>query len=156
VVNLGELILWIAMGVALMGGLYGLTRLAPPVLAFLTKRSALRFPSLPIPESWAAIVGKNVPLSRHLDVAGRERLLTLTQLLLSEVPMEGCDGLEVTDEMRVTIAATACLLLLNLPYPRFHALKRILIYPDTFIPAYSPSRHARGVETVPEPTLGEA
>jgi Mlc titration factor MtfA (ptsG expression regulator) len=35
------------------------------------------------------------------------------QVFLAEKPFIGCDGLEVTDEMRVTIAAQACLLILK-------------------------------------------
>jgi len=56
------------------------------------------------------------------------------QLFQREVPVEGCAGLEITEEIRVTIAAQACLLLLGMPYPRYTRVRRILVYPSSFIP----------------------
>jgi len=113
-------------------------------------------PGDPIPASWRAAVRRLVPLSRHLSAQERERQLRIAQLFVREVPFEGCQGLVVTDEMKVAIAATAALLVLKQPYPRFPRLQRILLYPDTFIPRTVPSRWSRGVETAPEPTLGQA
>ena len=46
---------------------------------------------------------------------------------------EGCGGLELTDEMRVLIAAQACLLLLNRPAAVYPRLKTILVYPSTYV-----------------------
>jgi Mlc titration factor MtfA (ptsG expression regulator) len=91
-------------------------------------------PTEPIPQSWYQVLERWVPLSGQLDVDDRTRLLRLAQLFVHEVPMEGCAGLAMTDEIRVTIAATASLLLLRLPYPRFPRLRRVLVYPDTFVP----------------------
>jgi MtfA peptidase len=73
-----------------------------------------------------------------------------------EVPMEGCGGLELTEEIRVTIAATACILLLNLPYPRFPRLRRVLVYPDTFVPIRIQSYRSQGIQEAPVAELGEA
>jgi Mlc titration factor MtfA (ptsG expression regulator) len=56
------------------------------------------------------------------------------QLFLRDVPIEGCGGLEVTEEIRVTIAAQACLLLLRMPYPKYTRVRRILVYPSSFVP----------------------
>jgi len=56
------------------------------------------------------------------------------QLFLRDVPIEGCAGLEVTDEIRVTIAAQACLLLLSMPYPKYTRVRRVLVYPSAFVP----------------------
>ena len=56
------------------------------------------------------------------------------QLVLREVPIEGCGGLQLTEEMRVTIAAQASLLLLNMSYPRYSRARRILVYPRSFVP----------------------
>jgi Mlc titration factor MtfA (ptsG expression regulator) len=56
------------------------------------------------------------------------------QLFLRDVPIEGCAGLAVTEEIRVTIAAQACLLLLSMPYPKYTRLRRVLVYPSTFVP----------------------
>lgn len=55
------------------------------------------------------------------------------QLLLAEKPFIGCAGLEVTDEMRVLIAAQAGLLLLNRRNGSFERLRQVLVYPGAFV-----------------------
>ena len=117
---------------------------------------APKLPTGPIPPHWYDIVQRMVPLSRRLGAADRERLLRIAQLFLQEKPMEGCAGLELTDEIRVTIAVTASLLLLHLPYPRFPRLRRVLVYPDTFMPVRVQSHRSLTAPDEPGPTLGEA
>src|SRR5207247_571968 len=46
---------------------------------------------------------------------------------------EGCGGFEITDEVRVTIAAQACLLLLHRETDYFPHLLTILVYPLTYM-----------------------
>ena len=58
-------------------------------------------------------------------------------MFLADKPFLGCAGQVVTDEVRVTIAAQACLLLLGqaggAPFPR---LRQVLVYPGAFaVPA---------------------
>ena len=69
--------------------------------------------------------------------------------------MEGV-GLELTDEIRVTIAAQACLLLLNLDYPCYPTLRRVLVYPGVFQPRRVELTHFGDIVQEPRPTLGEA
>lgn len=45
----------------------------------------------------------------------------------------GCNGVKITDEIRITIAAQACLLLLNRKTDYYPKLQTILIYPSAFI-----------------------
>lgn len=117
---------------------------------------AVALPTDPIPAPWLGILEARVPISRQLDDADRDRLLHLAQLFLRDVPMEGCGGLELTDEIRVTIAATASLLLLKLAYPRYQRLRRILVYPDTFVPTRVAAVHGHAMQDIPSPELGEA
>ena len=51
------------------------------------------------------------------------------QVFLREKHFEGCGGLELTDEIRVTIAAQACLLLLHRETDYYPKLTSILVYP---------------------------
>lgn len=113
-------------------------------------------PTGPIPPAWLEAFDRWVPLGRRLAAPDRVRLLRLTQLFMREVPMEGAGELELTEEIRVTIAATACLLLLNLPYPRFPGLRRILVYPDTFVPARVQFHRSQAIPEAPVAELGEA
>lgn len=125
------------------------------ILQNATERLQLRLPTDPVPDQWHDILARNVPLARPLSPPDRDRLLQVARLLMHEVPFEGCQGLVVTDEIRVTIAATAALLLYRLPYPRFTKLVRVLIYPDTFVPVKVESRRdAMVIES--EPSLGQA
>jgi MtfA peptidase len=94
----------------------------------------VRFPSEPIPTSWPQLLRHEVPLVARLSSADQDRLYHIMQLFLKEVPFEGCGGLELRDEIRVTIAAQACLLLLKMPYPRYKRVRRVLVYPFAFVP----------------------
>lgn len=119
------------------------------------KRLQFQLPTDPVPQHWPTILAQNVPLASRLPSSDRERLLRVARLLLDEVPFEGCDGLDLTDEIRVTIAATAALLVHRLPLPRFTKLVRVLVYPHVFLPRRAWSRHDLTVAE-PEATLGQA
>ena len=51
---------------------------------------------------------------------------------MSEKHFEGCGGLELTDEIRLTIAAQACLLLLHRDTDYYPNLTSILVYPSGY------------------------
>jgi hypothetical protein len=63
----------------------------------------------------------------------RKRLQGHIIVLLSEKKFKGCGGLHITDEIKVTIAAIAALLLLNERGNYFSKLRLILVYPSVFI-----------------------
>ena len=86
----------------------------------------VRLPSEPISPSWLQLVGRQLPLIARLPTADQDRLYHIMQLFVKEVPFEGCGGLELREEIRVTIAAQACLLLLKMPYPRYARVRRVL------------------------------
>lgn len=86
----------------------------------------------PFPAEWSEIIARVVPYCRTMHPEERARLEALIQVFLGEKHFEGCGGLTVTDEMRVTIAAQACLLLLNLHDNYFDRLESILVYPESF------------------------
>ena len=86
----------------------------------------------PFPPAWAEIIARDVPYCRHLHADERARLENLIKVFIREKHFEGCGGLVVTDEMKVTIAAQACLLLLNLRHDYFERLVSILVYPQGF------------------------
>ncbi len=86
----------------------------------------------PFPQAWAEIIKRDVPFCTHLHPDERARLENLIKVFIREKNFEGCGGLEMTDEIKVTIAAQACLLLLNLHHDYFQRLVSILVYPDGF------------------------
>lgn len=86
----------------------------------------------PFPAGWSRIIGQNVPCCRSLHPDERKRLEDLIKVFIAEKHFEGCGGLAITDEIRVTVAAQACLLLLNLRHDYYERLISILVYPESF------------------------
>lgn len=87
----------------------------------------------PVPGPWRAIITRNLPFFDRLTAADQQELLGHVQVFLAEKRFEGCAGLEVTDEMRVTIATQACLLLLHRKTDYFPRLLTILVYPSGYV-----------------------
>jgi len=101
-----------------------------PLYAAHRRREASR---RPFPSTWRDIVDRRVPLARNLPAPLRQQLEQRIQAFLVEKTFIGCDGVEITDEIRITIAAQACLLVLNRASPPFPRLRQILVYPGPFI-----------------------
>jgi hypothetical protein len=92
------------------------------------------------PPEWEAFARANVAHYCVLDDAERAELRAMMQVFLEEKSWEGCGGLDLTDEIRVTIAAQACLLQLGLPHDYYRNVESILIYPSTVVPPRAPPR----------------
>jgi Mlc titration factor MtfA (ptsG expression regulator) len=92
-----------------------------------------RLSALPWPTEWEAIAKQNVPLYGQLPPECQIQLHGLVQIFLAEKHFEGCGGLELTEEMKLTIAVQACILLLNRKIPIYPKLQTILIYPHAFV-----------------------
>ena len=87
----------------------------------------------PFPKRWRKILRKNVPLYRHMPSDLQLQLRVRIKQFIHEKTYIGCAGLEITDEVRVTIAASASLLLLNRETDVYAGLEYILVYPDAFL-----------------------
>jgi len=87
----------------------------------------------PFPPRWVAILERNIQVYSELPMPLRLQLRKLIKQFLHQKQFSGAGGLELTDEMRVTIAAQACMLQLNRNDGLYPKLKYILIYPSTFI-----------------------
>jgi len=111
------------------------------------RRKALR--AHPFPEAWRAIVSANVPYVSTLSPEDRAELEGHVRVFLDEKKFEGCGGLKITDEVRVTIASEACLLLLHRETDYFPDLEVILVYPHPYV-AKSSVHLARGVTLADE------
>lgn len=90
------------------------------------------------------IIAQQLPVYRKLNNAQQAELLGLIQVFLARKTFYGCADLEVTEVMRLSIAAQACLLLLGRKTSVYRKLKSILIYPAAF-KASRDSRDASGV-----------
>ncbi len=105
--------------------------LAGPWLARHGRRARVR--RQPFPPAWREVLRQRMPAFRALPADLQLQLKKQAQVLLSEVPFIGCNGLMVTTEMRVLVAAQAALLLLNRRGASFRNLRQVLLYPEPFI-----------------------
>lgn len=103
-----------------------------------------------LPSQWLEWLEQDVSAYRRLPAELRERLHGLIQIFVRQKSFVGCNGLEVTDRMRVVIAANACLLVVNRPgVPAknlYDELYSILVYPTPFIVPET-YRHENGLVT---------
>lgn len=88
----------------------------------------------PFPPLWEDIIRRNVAHYCMLEDAERTRLRALIQVFIAEKHWEGVGGLVLTDEIRVTISAQACLLLLGLPHNYYQNVESIIVYLSTVVP----------------------
>lgn len=110
----------------------------------------------PFPAEWQKIVDKNIPLYKNLPRNLQNELQNHIKVLISEKNFEGCGGLEINDEIKVTIASQASILLLNRKTNYYLKLLSILVYPTAFI-AQRESVDDSGIVTeCKEELLGES
>ena len=114
----------------------------------------LRKHRIPLP-LWDAALSQAAVLKR-LDPAERHRLRELTSRFLHVKSIVGAQDLPVSDEMRVLIAAQACLLILNLDLDYFDGWREIIVYPDSFIVAHEQRDEAGVVHRTRSALGGEA
>jgi MtfA peptidase len=103
------------------------------VFSFFKRQRRNRLRATPFPADWLAIIEKNVRFFASLPEADRLELEGLIQIFLAEKILEGCGGLVLTDEIKVTIAAQACLLLLHRDTDIYPRLTTVLVYPSAYV-----------------------
>lgn len=107
------------------------------------------------PVLWQA-VAERYPFVRALSGAERARLRDWVVLFLNEKSVQGASGLELRDEMRVCIAAQACMLILNLDLDYYRGWVEVIVYPDEFVAEYEYVDESGVAHHVEEPMTGES
>ena len=102
------------------------------IFTLLRERKRRRLRARPFPKKWLTLIQRHVVFFHRLTAGDRAELLGHIQVFLAEKRFEGCGGFVITDEVRVTIAAQACLLLLHRRTDYFPNLLTILVYPLTY------------------------
>lgn len=124
--------------------------------AWLRERRRSRLRQRPFPEEWEAILERNVPLYQKLPEADRSELKGHIRVFLAEKRFEGAGGQAITDGIRVTIAAHACVLLLHRATDYYPGLYTIIVYPGVYVAART-VREPMGIVTERTDTrLGES
>ena len=86
----------------------------------------------PIPRHiWRRVTRRMVVLS-ELDAVQMAHLREMATWFVGQKPITGAQGLKVTASMKVTVAAQACLLILNLGLEYFDGLAEVVLYPGAF------------------------
>src|SRR5690349_9356583 len=119
------------------------------------QRRRARLRDAPFPPGWATALDA-LPAYRAIPPQDQRELRGHIQVFLDEKRFEGCAGLTMTDEIRVSIAAQACMLLLHRETDYYPGLTSILVYPAGYV-ADSKRVGPDGVVTEgPQPRLGES
>ncbi len=85
------------------------------------------------PEKWERYLKDNIELYNHMPDKLKERLKKDVLVFINEKEFIGCVGLEITDEMKVVVAAQAMILLLGEVDPQYYPkLWRIELYPSAY------------------------
>ncbi|MEX1137412.1 MAG: M90 family metallopeptidase [Balneolales bacterium] len=96
------------------------------------RRRRQRYKSKPFPEEWICTLEQNVLLYRYLPDDKKQRVHGDIQVFLNEKRFEGCGGLRITEEIRLTISAQACIMILGGISDYFPSLVSILVYPHIY------------------------
>ena len=122
--------MWILLVLLLAAGLWSGYALAAKRRHQTRRRLAF---TAPFPEEWIQILRGNIPPYTKLSAELRQELHQDINLFLAEKSFEGCGGLTITDEIKVTIAAQACLLLLNRKDTSYPKLDSVVVYPSAYV-----------------------
>lgn len=118
----------------------------------LSARRARQLRARPAPTHWDGILRANVWFYAALEPEQRERLHGQMHAFLAGRAFVGCNGLRITEEMRVIVAGYASLLRLGTEADPYPELRSILIYPGPFIVEREHEDEA-GVVTLQSDTL---
>ncbi len=100
---------------------------------YLTRWRERELLARPFPASWQGIVATRLPVYAFLSPLEQTRLQQLIKQFMADKRFYGCGGLVITDEICITIAAEACLLLLNKGGAVYPDLESVLVYPTGFL-----------------------
>jgi MtfA peptidase len=102
------------------------------MFAFFRDRRRRKLLADPFPPWWEAVLARNVGHYPRLAPAERAKLRDITRILVAEKGWEGCNGVHVTDEMKLTVAAQAALLLLGIDHDYYARVPSVVVYPSGF------------------------
>lgn len=103
------------------------------MFGWLTERRRKHLLERPFPDAWTQTLVENVAAYPLLDDDEQSRLRDLVHVFIAEKNWEGCGGLELDDEIRVTVAGCACLMLLGRDHDLFRDVVSLLVYPSAVL-----------------------
>jgi len=129
------------------------------IFDWLRRRRRDRILAEPMPESWPGLLAHNMGSYAELSDDEQGLLHQLVQVFVTEKHWEGLGGLSMSEEVQVTVAGQACLLILGLDHDLYRRVESILVYPSAVM-APPPPTHFGAVACAPPeramPVLGQA
>lgn len=125
------------------------------IFSWLRKRRRRKLLATSFPDDWHAILKRNVEHYAQLDDTEQSKLRDDLRVLIAEKTWTGIGDLVVTDEMKVTVAAQASLLLLNIEHDYFPQTDEIILHPTNYR-ALQDHYRASGIVDGPPEVLGQA
>ncbi|MGB3795335.1 MAG: M90 family metallopeptidase [Alteraurantiacibacter sp.] len=116
---------------------------------FALRRKRERLLATPLSPEQRQVIAELVPIIRGLPVSLRPKLEGKINLFLDQITFHGNQGLAVTERMKLSIAAQACLPIVNSPV-WYETLRTILVYPS----AFSAKRDTHDGSVVHESAIG--
>ncbi|MFD2229587.1 zinc-dependent peptidase [Alkalimarinus sediminis] len=138
------------------GQFLGFVGVVVAVVIAIIKFRRWSFERTPFPPEWISVLSRNIPIYSRLPLALKNQLNRHVKYFLRDKRFYGCDGLVLNDEIRVTIAGQACLLLLNRPTNHYYKLHHILVYPSSFVAARTEQNESGVVSQKHTGLLGES
>ena len=134
------------------------------LVAFLTLALVLWVPryryrkamSQPFSPERVAILQRNIPVYDNLNADQQASLQSLVKGFLYKKRFVGCADLAITDEIRLTIAGEACLLLLNRANTVYGRLRYIYVYPSAYVAPHTEVGEGGVVSHKMQGRLGES
>lgn len=103
------------------------------IFRWLTERRRKHILENPFPDAWREYLERDVKAYTLLSADEQAHLRDLVHVFVAEKHWEGCGGLDLTDEMRVTIAGSACLMILARDHDLLREVESILVYPTAVV-----------------------
>lgn len=125
------------------------------MFGWLRERRRREIRNRPFPSAWNEILMRNVRQAAWLDDQERDRLKGWIAVFIDEKRFEGCGGMEIGDEVRVSIAGQAGLVVLGMPDEHYPRLKSVLVYPGDYLARKSAPLDGGGELEWQEERLGE-
>ena len=123
---------------------------------WLRERRRKRILKTAFPVEWGEWLVERVPHFESLIPADQSKLKSMVQVFVAEKEWEGCQGLEITEEIKVTIAGQACLMLLGIDHNYYYNVRNVLVFPRHYIPKHQTMDGSGVVHESRQAVLGQA
>jgi Mlc titration factor MtfA (ptsG expression regulator) len=102
------------------------------MFGFFRDRRRRKLLAEPFPPHWEVLLRRNVGHYPRLSDAERAKVRDIARVLVAEKSWEGVGGLVATEEIRLTVAAQAALLLLGREHDYYARVAAVVVYPGAF------------------------